>query len=122
NSSWCVRVRRDDLVTFQVDGTRGSAVAGLRKCVVQHDANTPKPVWNPDIESPIDYWAGWEPVPDNVAYDNAFKAEWELFLRHVVLDEAFRWNLLEGAKGVQLAELGLESWAKRCWIDVPALV
>lgn len=122
NSSWCVRVRRDDLVTFQVDGTKGSAVAGLRKCVVQHDANTPKPVWNPDIDSPIDYWAGWEPVPDNVVYDNAFKAQWELFLRHIVLDEPFRWNLLEGAKGVQLAELGLESWAKRCWLDVPELV
>ena len=121
NSSWCVRVRRDDLVTFQVDGTKGSAVAGLRKCVVQHDANTPKPVWNPDVDSPIDYWAGWEAVPDNVIYDNAFKAEWELFLRHVVLDEPFRWTLLEGAKGVQLAELGLESWKKRCWVDVPGL-
>ena len=121
NSSWCVRVRRDDLVTLQVDGTKGSAVAGLRKCVVQHSANTPKPVWNPDIDSPIDFWAGWVPVPDNVIYDNAFKAEWELFLRHVVLDEPFRWTLLEGAKGVQLAELGLESSKKRCWVDVPGL-
>jgi predicted dehydrogenase len=122
NSSWCTRVRRDDLLTIQVDGMKGSAVAGLRGCVVQHDATTPKPVWNPDIASPIDYyWDGWDAVPDNVAYDNAFKAQWELFLRHVVLDEPFRWNLLEGAKGVQLAELGLESWQKRRWVDVPAL-
>jgi len=121
NSSWCVRVRRDDLLTIQVDGTRGSAVAGLRDCVVQHDANTPKPVWNPDVESPIRYMDGWQAVPTNQAYDNAFKAQWELFLRHVALGEAFPWDLKEGAKGVQLAELGLESWKKRAWIDVPPL-
>ena len=121
NSSWCTRVRRDDLLTIQVDGTRGSAVAGLRDCVVQHDANTPKPVWNPDIPNPIDFYAGWTSVPNNQNYDNAFKAQWELFLRHIVLDEPFRWSLWEGAKGVQLAELGLESWQKRTWLDVPDL-
>ncbi len=121
NSSWCTRVRRDDLLTIQVDGTHGSAVAGLRDCVVQHDANTPKPVWNPDIPNPIDFYAGWTSVPNNQNYDNAFKAQWELFLRHIVLDEPFRWTLWEGAKGVQLAELGLESWQKRTWLDVPEL-
>jgi predicted dehydrogenase len=121
NSSWCTRVRRDDLLTLHVDGTWGSAVAGLRKCRTQHDANTPKPVWNPDIDSPIDFYDGWVEVPDIVDYDNAFKAEWELFLRHIVLDEPFRWNLLEGAKGVQMAELGMESWEKRAWVDVPKL-
>jgi len=121
NSSWCTRVRRDDLLTIQVDGTEASAVAGLRDCVVQHVANTPRPVWNPDVPSPIDYRAGWTPVPETQVYDNAFKAQWELFLRHVVLDEPFRWGLREGAKGVQLAELGLDSWAKRAWLDVPEL-
>lgn len=121
NSSWCTRVRRDDLLTIHVDGTQGSAVAGLRKCWVQSDAMTPKPVWNPDIDNPIDFRAGWMPVPDNQLYENAFKAEWELFLRHVVLDEPFAWNLKAGAKGVQLAELGYESWRKRSWVDVPAL-
>ena len=121
NSSWCVRVRRDDLLTLQVDGTRGSAVAGLRDCRVQHAANTPKPVWNPDIDSPIDFRAGWVPVPANRIYENAFKAQWELFLRHVVLDEPFRWSLKEGAKGVQLAELAIESWKRRAWIDVPEM-
>ena len=121
NSSWCVRVRRDDLLTLQVDGTKGSAVAGLRNCVAQHDAATPKPVWNPDIDNPIDFFGGWTPVPTNQNYDNAFKAQWELFLRHVVLDEPFRWTLKEGAKGVQLAELGYESWNKRAWLDVPEL-
>jgi predicted dehydrogenase len=121
NSSWCVRVRRDDLLTLQVDGTQGSAVAGLRNCLAQADAATPKPVWNPDIDSPIDYFGGWTAVPTNRAYDNAFKAQWELFLRHVALDEPFRWDLKEGAKGVQLAELGYESWQKRCWLDVPEL-
>jgi predicted dehydrogenase len=119
NSSWVVRVRRDDLLTLQVDGTKGSAVAGLRDCTIQHGTMTPKIVWNPDIDSPIDFYENWERVPTNAVYDNAFKVQWEMFLRHVVLDEPFRWSLLEGAKGVQLAELGLESWAKRAWVDVP---
>lgn len=121
NMSWNTRVRRDDLLTLHVDGTTGSAVAGLRKCWVQSDAVTPKPVWNPDIDNPIDFHGGWTEVPTNTAYDNAFKAQWELFLRHVALDEPFRWTLKEGAKGVQLAELGYASWNKRAWVDVPAL-
>jgi len=121
NSSWCVRVRRDDLLTLQVDGTQGSAVAGLRDCVVQHSSATPKPVWNPDVPSPIDFFDNWTRVPNYQGFDNAFKLEWELFLRHVVLDEPFPWNLLEGVKGVQLAEKGLESWAKRAWVQIPDL-
>jgi len=121
NSSWCVRVDRDDLLTLQVDGTHGSAVAGLRDCKAQPLAATPRAVWNPDIDSPIDYKAGWSRVPTNAVYDNAFKVQWELFLRHVVKDEPFRWSLREGAKGVQLAELGLQSWAERKWVEVPAL-
>ncbi len=119
NSSWSVRVRRDDLLTLQVDGTKGSAVAGLRDCTIQHWTLTPKCVWNPDIDSPIDFYEGWDSVPTNAVYDNAFKVQWELFLRHVALNEPFRWTLLEGAKGVQLAELGLDSWEKRAWVDVP---
>ncbi len=120
NSSWTVRVRRDDLLTLQVDGTRGSAVAGLRKCFIQSYDKTPKPVWNPDIAQPLDFFAGWEEVPDE-SYDNAFKAEWELFLRHVAGEGRFRWDLLEGAKGVQLAELGLKSWKEKKWLGVPKL-
>ncbi len=122
NSSWCVRVRRDDLLCLQVDGLKGSAVAGLREVVVQPDAITPKPVWNPDIASRIDYYADWPQVPNNQSYDNAFKAQWELFLRHLVTDEPYGWNLLEGAKGVQLGELGMQSWQERRWVDVPELV
>jgi predicted dehydrogenase len=120
NSSWTVRVRRDDLLTLQVDGTHGSAVAGLRRCFVQSRDDTPKPVWNPDIAQPIDFFAGWKEVHDD-AYDNAFKVQWELFLRHVAGEGRFRWNLLEGAKGVQLAELGLKSWQQRKWLEVPKL-
>ncbi len=121
NSSWAVRVRRDDLLTLQVDGTKGSAVAGLRECYTQHYGNTPKPVWNPDIEQPIKFFEGWSKVPEQEVFENAFKVQWELFLRHVVKDEAFPWDLREGAKGVQLAEKGIESWEKRCWLDVPEL-
>jgi len=121
NSSWCVRVRRDDLLTIQVDGTRGSAVAGLRDCWVQSSTATPRPVWNPDVETGADYRAGWERLPAASAPKNAFRAEWELFLRHVVCGDPFPWDLLAGAKGVQLAELGLESWRARSWITVPVL-
>lgn len=118
NSSWCVRVRRDDLLTIQVDGTKGTAVAGLRDCWIQPYGATPRPIWNPDIPNPLNFFEGWQKVPEQTAFDNAFKRQWELFLRHVVCDEPFRWNLLEGAKGVQLAEAGLESWQKRCWVAV----
>jgi predicted dehydrogenase len=121
NSSWCVRVRRDDLLTLQVDGTRGSAVAGLRQCYTQAYENTPRPVWNPDIEQAIDFYRGWTPVREQEIFSNAFKAQWELFLKHVVIDEPFPWNLKEGAKGVQLAEKGLESWAKRAWVNIPEI-
>lgn len=121
NSSWNVRVRRDDLLTMQVDGTRGSAVIGLRDCWIQHYGNTPRPVWNPDIPQPIDFFGGWSKVPDQETYDNAFKVQWEMFLRHVVLDEPWSHGLLEGAKGVQLAELGLRSSEERRWLDVPEL-
>ncbi|MBS1748963.1 MAG: Gfo/Idh/MocA family oxidoreductase [Bacteroidetes bacterium] len=121
NSSWAVRVRRDDLLTLQVDGTKGSAVAGLRECYIQHYGNTPKPVWNPDIVQPINFYEGWSKVPEQETYDNAFKIQWELFLKHIVKDEPFPWDLGEGVKGVQLAEKGLESWSKRCWINIPEL-
>ena len=122
NSSWATRVRRDDLLTLHVDGEKGSAVAGLRNCFIQHYSNTPKPVWNPDIDQPINFFDDWSKVPDQEIYDNAFKVQWEMFLRHVVLDEPFRWSLLEGAKGVQLAELGIKSWEERKWLDVKDLV
>jgi len=115
-------VRRDDLLTIQVDGTKGTAVAGLRHCWTQHYGNTPRPVWNPDVESPLNYFEGWQKVPEQDTFDNAFKRQWELFLRHVVKDEPFRWGLLEGAKGVQLAEKGIESWHKRAWVQIPNLV
>jgi predicted dehydrogenase len=121
NSSWCVRVRRDDLLTIQVDGTKGTAVAGLRDCWIQPYGATPRPIWNPDIPNPLDFFDGWQKVPEQNTFDNAFKRQWELFLRHVVKDEPFRWDLLEGAKGVQLAEAGLESWRKRCWVEVEDL-
>jgi predicted dehydrogenase len=121
NSSWAVRVRRDDLFTMQVDGTNGTAVAGLRECWLQDEPMTPKPVWNPDIPSPIDYHENWTKMPTRDVSENAFKVQWELFLKHVAQDDPFRWDLLEGAKGVQLAELGMKSWKERRWLDLPAL-
>ena len=124
NSSWAVRVRRDDLVTFQVDGTHGSAVAGLTRCYTQPRVNTPRPVWNPDVPQTMHFLEQWQEVPDTQVFENGFKLQWEDFLRHVVDDQTttpWRFDLLEAAKGVQLAELGLTSWAERRWVDVPAL-
>ncbi|MGW7316965.1 Gfo/Idh/MocA family protein [Streptomyces sp. NPDC054865] len=119
NSSWAVRVHRDELVEFQVDGTHGSALAGLRGCRIQHRAATPKPVWNPDLPHAEPFRAQWQEVPDNSPPDNGFKAQWELFLRHVVRDEPWRWDLLAGARGVQLARLGLRSSAEGRRLAVP---
>ena len=121
NSSWNVRVRRDDLLTMQVDGSKGSAIIGLRDVWTQHYGNTPRPVWNPDIPQPIDFFDGWQKVPEQEEYDNAFKIQWEMFLRHIAIDEPFRWNLLEGAKGVQLAEMGLLSCEQRRWVNLTDL-
>ncbi|MFE4519472.1 Gfo/Idh/MocA family protein [Kitasatospora sp. NPDC056783] len=121
NSSWAVRVDRDELVEFQVDGTEGSAVAGLRECRFQHRAATPKPVWNPDLPATEPFRAQWQRMPDNEEFDNGFKAQWELFLRHVTTGSPYHWDLLEGAKGVQLAELGLRSAREGRRMDVPEL-
>ena len=121
NSSWCVRVRRDDLVTFQVDGTHGSAVAGLTDCWTQSRVNTPRPTWNPDVRQTRNFYDDWALMPDTTNYDNAFKVQWELFLKHVWGEGDFKWNLLEAAKGVQLVEVGLQSWAERRWLDLPLL-
>ena len=121
NSSWAVRVNRDELVEFQVDGTEGSAVAGLRGCRTQHRATTPKPVWNPDLPVTEPFRAQWQEVPDNEEFDNGFKAQWEMFLRHVAEDAPYTWDLWAGARGVQLAELGLRSAREGRRIEIPEL-
>ncbi|SDQ96681.1 Gfo/Idh/MocA family protein [Thermostaphylospora chromogena] len=121
NSSWSVRVNRDELVEFQVDGTEGSAVAGLRGCKVQHRAMTPKPVWNPDLPAEYSFRDQWQEVPDNEPFDNGFKVQWEMFVRHILEDAPFPHDLASGARGVQLAELGLLSSAEGRRIEVPQL-
>ena len=121
NSSWVTRVRRDDLVTFHVDGTHGSAVAGLQGCRAQSRVTTPRPVWNPDVRQTMNFFEHWQEVPDSEVCDNGFKIQWEAFIRHVVEGAPYRWNLVEGAKGVQLVEAALRSWRERRWVDVPPL-
>jgi predicted dehydrogenase len=121
NSSWTVRVFRDELVEFQVDGTHGSAVAGLRRCRIQPREATPRAIWNPDVPATEDFRAQWLEVPDNEDFGNAFKVQWERFLRHVADGEPFPWDLKEGAKGVQLAQLGLRAAAEGRRLEVPEL-
>ena len=121
NSSWCVRPYRDDLVTFQVDGTHGSAVAGLHDCMMQARQATPRPVWNPDEKQTLDLYASWQPVPDFAPFDNGFKVQWEMFIRHIAEDAPYKYTLREGVKGLQLVELATQSWKERRWIDIPDL-
>jgi predicted dehydrogenase len=121
NSSWTTRVRRDDLVTFHVDGTHGSAVAGLTDCRAQSRVNTPRPVWNPDVRQTMNFFDQWQLVPDTETFDNGFKIQWEHFIRHVAEDAPFRWTLPEGAKGVQLVEAALQSDKERRWVNVAPL-
>lgn len=121
NSSWCTRVNREDLVTFQVDGTLGSAVAGLHSCKIQPRANTPTPVWNPDSPQSMNFREQWEEVPNKQDHDNGFKTQWEDFIRHVAEDAPWEYDFTSAAKGVQLAELGYKSSAERKWLDVPEL-
>jgi predicted dehydrogenase len=121
NMSWATRVNRDDLVTFHVDGTHGSAVATLTGCRAQSRVNTPRPVWNPDVKQTMDFHDQWQEVPDTETYDNGFKIQWEHFIRHVVEDAPYKWTLPEGAKGVQLVEAALQSWKERRFVDVPPL-
>ncbi|MEK6397849.1 MAG: Gfo/Idh/MocA family oxidoreductase [Terriglobus sp.] len=121
NSSWTTRVYRDELFNLHVDGTEGSAIAGLRDCKSQHRVNTPRPTWNPDLPNPFKFREHWQEVPDNTTYENAFKVQWEMFLKHVVLDTPFPHTFVDGARGVQLAELGLKSWDERRWLDVPVI-
>ena len=121
NSSWCVRPYRDDLVTFQVDGTNGSAIAGLHDCMMQARQATPRPVWNPDQKQTLDLYASWQPVPDFTTFDNGFKVQWEMFIRHIAEDAPYKFSLREGAKGLQLVEAAMQSWKERRWIDIPAL-
>jgi predicted dehydrogenase len=120
NASWAVRVNRRELLELQVDGTHGSAVAGLRDCAVQHKVSTPMPVWNPDLPDPLDYQAMWTDIPDNTTFDNGFKTQWELFLKDAARGRPFPWDLFAGARGVQLAELAMRSSDEGCRLEMPA--
>ena len=106
---------------MSVDGTDGSAVAGLQMCRAQSKVATPRPVWNPDVKQPMNFLAQWQDVPDSTTYDNGFKIQWEHFIRHVVENAPYQWTLPEGAKGVQLVEAALQSWKERRFVDVPPL-
>lgn len=118
NSSWTTRVHRDDLLSIQVDGTEGSALVTLRDCYIQGHSDTPRPIWNPDVPNPINFREGWSPVQNGGSYENAFKAQWELFLRYVVHDEPYDYGLQQGARGVLLAEKCLQSWAEQRWVEI----
>jgi predicted dehydrogenase len=119
NSSWTTRVHRDELFQLQVDGTDGSAVAGLRHCKYQPAVDTPRATWNPDVEDPIDYRAGWTPLQIDEVEENGFKRQWERYIAHVAADEPFPWNFFNAARGLQLVDIALRSWKAGSWLEVP---
>lgn len=121
NSSWCTRVNRDDLVTFQIDGSKGSAVAGLTNCKIQRLADTPRPVWNPDAPQQMNFYDQWEEYQPRAKFKNGFRAQWEEFLLAAVEGKPYAYTLNEGAKGVQLAELSMKSWELEQWMQVDDL-
>jgi len=121
SSSWASRVKRDDLLQIQVDGTLGSAVCGLHRCFVQPLVATPKPFFDPERPQPMVFDQQWQEMPDLEPVRNGYRAGWELFLRHVADDAPFPSPFLEGAKSVQLAEPCYESSRERRWIDLPPL-
>ncbi|MEM6980839.1 MAG: Gfo/Idh/MocA family oxidoreductase [Planctomycetota bacterium] len=117
NSSWATRVRRDDLFTVHVDGTKGSAVAGLRECWAQSVGATPRPTWNPDIPQPINFFESWQQLPNNTDFENAFKIQWELFLKHVAGQGDFPWSIRKGVDGLRLAIAGQISSDEKRWVE-----
>src|SRR5699024_8439806 len=121
NSSWAVRVYRDELVEFQIDGTHGSAVAGLRNCVAQERAHTPKPVWNPTSPVTEPFSDQWLEMTNNADDDNGFKLQSQACLRDVFFGRVHRFGLLSGARGVQLAELSLQSSAEGRRMEIPEI-
>jgi predicted dehydrogenase len=121
SASWATRVRRDDLLQIQVDGTLGSAVAGLHRCFIQPLVATPKPFFDPERPQPMVFAAQWQEMPDLEPVQNGYRAGWELFLRHVAEAAPFPAPFLEGAKSVQLAEACHRSDRERRWIDLPPL-
>ncbi|MBN4070971.1 Gfo/Idh/MocA family oxidoreductase [Crocinitomix catalasitica] len=118
NSSWCTRVNREDLVTFQIDGTKGSAISGLTACKIQSLKDTPRPVWNPDEPQTIKFFEQWEEYEADAKYDNGFKRQWEMFIKHLFEGSEWKFTFEKGAKGVQFAEAGMKSWKDRKWVDV----
>jgi predicted dehydrogenase len=120
-TSWATRVKRDDLIQIQIDGTLGSAVAGGHRCFVQSLAATPKPLWNADAPQTMNFDEQWLEIPDNEPFKNSYRSGWEQFLRHVAQDDLLPSSILEGVKDVQLTELCYQSDRERRWIDVPAL-
>ncbi len=109
NSSWAVRVDRKELVEFQVDGTHGSAVAGLFGCRIQPRVRTPKPVWNPDLPTDQDFRSQWDEIPDNQEFDNGFRLQWEQFLTDVDAGRPHPYDFMSAVRGLELVEAGLAS-------------
>ena len=120
-NSWATRVRRDDTMVVQIDGTAGSAVAGRMRCFTQSAVNTPEAFFGGGRPANMDFLAQWQEVPDTLPVKNPFRHCWEAFLRHVGEDAPYVPTLVEGAKAVQLADLAYRSVAEGRWMPVPEL-
>jgi predicted dehydrogenase len=119
-SSWATRVRRDDLLTLQVDGTKGSAVAGLHRCQVQSSAQTPA-IAHFSVMQDIgaDYREGWTQAPPLSCYRNPYRVGWEAFLRHVAAGEPPACDFAAGIRDIAFAEACHRSMQERRWVAFP---
>lgn len=120
-NSWATRIRRDDTMVVQIDGTLGSAVAGRFRCFTQPAVNTPEVFFGAARPGGMDFTTHWQEVPDTMPMANPFRQCWEAYLRHVAEDAPYVPTLVEGAKAVQLADLAYRSVAERQWMTVPEL-
>ena len=120
-NSWATRVRREDTMLVQIDGTLGSAIAGRQRCFTQAAVDTPEAFFGPNRPGGLDFAAYWQEVPDSLPVLPPFRQCWEAFLRHVAEDAPYVPTLLEGAKAVQLADLAYRSVAESRWMEVPRL-
>jgi predicted dehydrogenase len=115
--SWATRVRRDDLLTLQIDGTGGSAIAGLHRCWMQSNASTPLVQhFNPDRDLGFDYRADWKEVAGTGRHVNPYRIGWENFLRHVVDNAPLVSDLASGIRDVQLAQACYRSMTESKWV------
>jgi predicted dehydrogenase len=117
-TSWATRVRRDDVLSIQVDGTEGSAFATAHGCWTQSLEDTPLPRLDTVNGQTMNLFETWDEAPDAEPFQHSFRYGWELYLRHVMEDGPFPFGLEQGVKAIQLVDAAYRSAEERRAIDI----